>query len=87
MEEITPIFENFKDGFTKRIPFDQITNSQDDQEYDEDPLELKNIHGSPQGANNKNKKKEDPSRSEIIESQSKRRGRPLSNVTSTTTSR
>ncbi|MBW0578302.1 hypothetical protein O181_118017, partial [Austropuccinia psidii MF-1] len=69
-------------------PFDQIPKSQEDDQYYEDPLECKNIRGKPQGAKNKNKNtnKREPSRFEIIESQSKRRGRPPSKVTSTTTS-
>ncbi|MBW0471510.1 hypothetical protein O181_011225, partial [Austropuccinia psidii MF-1] len=65
-------------------PFDQILKSQEDDQYYEDPLECKNIRGRPQGAKNK---KREPSRFEIIESQSKRRGRIPSKVTSTKKSR
>ncbi|MBW0475074.1 hypothetical protein O181_014789 [Austropuccinia psidii MF-1] len=89
MAEITPILQHFQDVLTGKVPFDQIPKSQEDDKYYEDPLECKNIHGRPQGAKNKNKNpnKREPSRFEIIESQSKRRGRPPSKVTSTTTSR
>ncbi|MBW0491704.1 hypothetical protein O181_031419 [Austropuccinia psidii MF-1] len=89
MAEITPILQHFQDVLTGKVPFDQIPKSQEDDQYYEDPLECKNIHGRPQGAKNKNKNpnKREPSRFEIIESQSKRRGRPPSKVTSTTTSR
>ncbi|MBW0511618.1 hypothetical protein O181_051333 [Austropuccinia psidii MF-1] len=87
MAEITPILQHFKDVLTVKVPFDQTPKSQADQEYYEDPLECKNIHGRPQGAKNKNKNKRGPSRFEIIKSQSKRRARPPSKVTSTTTSR
>ncbi|MBW0579821.1 hypothetical protein O181_119536 [Austropuccinia psidii MF-1] len=85
MAEITPILQHFQDVLTGKVPFDQIPKSQEDDQYYEDPLECKNIRGRPQGAKNKNKR--EPSRFEIIESQSKRRGRPPSKVTSTTTSR
>ncbi|MBW0582591.1 hypothetical protein O181_122306 [Austropuccinia psidii MF-1] len=89
MAEITPILQHFQDVLTGKVPFDQIPKSQEDDQYYEDPLECKNIRGRPQGAKNKNKNqnKREPSRFEIIESQSKRRGRPPSKVTSTTTSR
>ncbi|MBW0525668.1 hypothetical protein O181_065383 [Austropuccinia psidii MF-1] len=89
MAEITPILQHFQGVLTEKVPFDQIPKSQEDDQYYEDPLEFKNICGVPQGANNKNKNtnKREPSRFEIIESQSKRRGRPPSKVTSTTTSR
>ncbi|MBW0592096.1 hypothetical protein O181_131811 [Austropuccinia psidii MF-1] len=80
-----PILYNFQDVLTGKVPFDQITKSQEDDQYYEDPLECKNICVRPQGAKNKNKR--DPSIFEIIESQSKTRGRPPSKVTSTTTSR
>ncbi|MBW0496690.1 hypothetical protein O181_036405 [Austropuccinia psidii MF-1] len=89
MAEITPILQHFKDVLTGKVQFDQITNSQEDDQHYEHPLECKNIHGRPQGAKNKNKNKNkiEPLRFEIIESKSKRRGRPPSKVTSTTTSR
>ncbi|MBW0580055.1 hypothetical protein O181_119770 [Austropuccinia psidii MF-1] len=89
MAEITSILQNFQDALTGKVPFDQIFKSQEDDQYYEDPLECNNIHGRPQGANNKNenKNKREPSRFEIIESQSKRRGRLTSKVTSTATSR
>ncbi|MBW0551555.1 hypothetical protein O181_091270 [Austropuccinia psidii MF-1] len=90
MAEITPILQHFQDILTGKVPFDQFPKSQeDDDKYYEDPLECKNIHGRPQKAKNKNKNKNkrEPSIFEIIESQSKRRGRPPSKVTSTTTSR
>ncbi|MBW0552925.1 hypothetical protein O181_092640 [Austropuccinia psidii MF-1] len=82
MAEITPIIQPFQAG---KVPFDEIPKSQEDDKYYEDPLECKNIHGRPQGAKNKNKNKNirEPSRFEIIESQSKRIGRPSSKVTST----
>ncbi|MBW0587538.1 hypothetical protein O181_127253 [Austropuccinia psidii MF-1] len=88
MAEITPILQHFRDVLTGKVPFDQIPKSQEDDQYYEDPLECKNIYGRPQGAKNKNKNtnKREPSRFEIIESQSKRRGRPPSKVTSTKTS-
>ncbi|MBW0491137.1 hypothetical protein O181_030852 [Austropuccinia psidii MF-1] len=78
MAEITPILQHFQDVLTGKVPFDQITKSQEDDKYYEDPLECKNIHGIPQGAKNKNKNtnKREPSRFEIMESQSTRRGRP-----------
>ncbi|MBW0554609.1 hypothetical protein O181_094324 [Austropuccinia psidii MF-1] len=79
MAEITPILQHFQDVLTGKVPFYQITKSQEDDQYYEEPLESKNIHGRPQGAKNKNKR--EPSRFEIIESQSKRRGRPPSKVT------
>ncbi|MBW0502537.1 hypothetical protein O181_042252 [Austropuccinia psidii MF-1] len=89
MAEITPILQHFQDVLTGKVPFDQIPKSQEDDQYYEDPLECKNIRGRPQGAKNKNKNpnKREPSRFEIIESQSKRRGRPPSKVTRTTKSR
>ncbi|MBW0545693.1 hypothetical protein O181_085408 [Austropuccinia psidii MF-1] len=89
MAEIDPILQHFQDLLTGKVPFDQIPKSQEDDQYYEDPLECKNICGRPQGAKNKNKNKDKrkPSTFEIIESQSKRRGRPPSKVTSTTTSR
>ncbi|MBW0539451.1 hypothetical protein O181_079166 [Austropuccinia psidii MF-1] len=88
MAEITPILQQFPKNFTGEVPFDQIPKSQEDDQYYEYPLECKNIHVRPQGAKNNNKKehKREPSRSEIIESQSKRRGRPPSKVKSLTTS-
>ncbi|MBW0588158.1 hypothetical protein O181_127873 [Austropuccinia psidii MF-1] len=87
--EITPILQPFQDVLTGKVPFDQIPKSQEDDQYYEDPLECKNIRQRPQGANNKNKNpnKREPSRFEAIESQSKRRGRAPSKVTSTKTSR
>ncbi|MBW0555712.1 hypothetical protein O181_095427 [Austropuccinia psidii MF-1] len=85
MAEITPILQHFKDVFTGKVQFYEIPKSQEDDQYYEDPLEFKNIHGRPQVAKNKNKR--EPSRVEIIESKSKRRGRHPSKVTSTTTSR
>ncbi|MBW0587376.1 hypothetical protein O181_127091 [Austropuccinia psidii MF-1] len=89
MAEVTPILKHFQDFLTGKVPFDQIPKSQEDDQYYEDPLECKNIHGRPQGAKNKNKNpnQREISRFEIIESQSKRRGRPQSKVTSTATSR
>ncbi|MBW0592932.1 hypothetical protein O181_132647 [Austropuccinia psidii MF-1] len=89
MAEIAPILQHIQDVMTGKVPFDQIPNSQEDDQYYEDPLECKNIHGRPQEDKNKSKNtnKREPSRFEIIESQSKRRGRPPSKVTSTTTSR
>ncbi|MBW0545396.1 hypothetical protein O181_085111 [Austropuccinia psidii MF-1] len=89
MAEITPIIQHFQDVLTGKVPFDQIPKSQEDDKYYEDPLECKNICGRPQGAKNKHKntRKRQPSRFEIIESQSKKRGRPPSKVASTTTSR
>ncbi|MBW0504792.1 hypothetical protein O181_044507 [Austropuccinia psidii MF-1] len=89
MAQITPILQNFQDFLTGKVPFDQILKSQEDDKYYEDPLQCKNIHGRPQGAKHKNKNpnKREPSRFEIIKIQSKRRGRPPSKVTSTTTSR
>ncbi|MBW0508754.1 hypothetical protein O181_048469 [Austropuccinia psidii MF-1] len=74
MAEITPILQHFQDVLTGKAPFDQIHKSNEDDQYYEDPLECKNIHGGPQGGKNKNKR--EPSMIEIIESQSKRRGRP-----------
>ncbi|MBW0573003.1 hypothetical protein O181_112718 [Austropuccinia psidii MF-1] len=87
MAEITPILQDFQDVLTGKVPFNQICRSQEDDQYYEDPLPCKNIHGRPQGAKNKNKNKNkrEPARFEIIEIQSKRRGRPPSKVTSTTT--
>ncbi|MBW0544269.1 hypothetical protein O181_083984 [Austropuccinia psidii MF-1] len=89
MAEITSILQHFEDVLTGKVPFDQIPKSQEDDKYYENPLECKNIHGRPQGAKNKNKNlnKREPSRFEIIESQSKRRVRPPPKVTSTKTSR
>ncbi|MBW0567743.1 hypothetical protein O181_107458 [Austropuccinia psidii MF-1] len=89
MAEITPVLQNFQDVLTGKVPFGQIPKSQGDDQYYEEPLECKNIHGRPQGAKNKNKNpnKREPSRFEIIEIQSKRRGRAPYKVTSTTTSR
>ncbi|MBW0564472.1 hypothetical protein O181_104187 [Austropuccinia psidii MF-1] len=87
MAGITPMFQHFQDFLTGKVPFDQIPMIQEDDQYYEDPLKCKNICGRPQGERNKNKNKREPSRSEIIESQSKRRGRPPSKVTSTETSR
>ncbi|MBW0474363.1 hypothetical protein O181_014078 [Austropuccinia psidii MF-1] len=84
MAEITPILQHFQDIMTGKVPFDQITKSQEDDQYYEDPLEYKNIRGRTQGAKNKNKR--EPSIFQIIESQSKRR-RPPSKVTSTEKSR
>ncbi|MBW0562600.1 hypothetical protein O181_102315 [Austropuccinia psidii MF-1] len=86
MEEITPILLNLQDVLTEKVSFDQIPKIQENDQYYEDPLECKNICGIPQGAKNKNKNtnKREPSRFEIIESQSKRRGIPPSKVTSTT---
>ncbi|MBW0541092.1 hypothetical protein O181_080807 [Austropuccinia psidii MF-1] len=76
MEEITPLCQKFQHFLTGKVPLDQITKSQEDNQYYEEPLELKNIHGRPQGAKNKNKRY--PLRFEIIKSQSKRIGRPPS---------
>ncbi|MBW0554275.1 hypothetical protein O181_093990 [Austropuccinia psidii MF-1] len=80
MEEITPILQHFQDFLTGKVPFNQIPKSQEDDQYYEDPLEFKNIHGRPQGAKNKNKNtnKREPSRFEIIEIKFKRRERPTS---------
>ncbi|MBW0568178.1 hypothetical protein O181_107893 [Austropuccinia psidii MF-1] len=88
MAEITQILQHFQDVLIAKAPFDQIPKSQEDYKYYEDPIECNNIHGRPQGAKNKsnNTNKREPSRFEIIESQSKRRARPPSKVTSTTTS-
>ncbi|MBW0588323.1 hypothetical protein O181_128038 [Austropuccinia psidii MF-1] len=89
MAEITPILQHFQDVLTGKVPFDQLPKSQEDDQYYEDPLKCKNIRGRPHGAKNENKNtnKREPSKFEIIESQSKRRGRPPSKVTSTKTSR
>ncbi|MBW0552689.1 hypothetical protein O181_092404 [Austropuccinia psidii MF-1] len=89
MAEITPILQHFQDVLTGKVPFDQTSKIQEDDQYYEDPLESKNIHGRPQGAKNKNRNRTEiaPSRFEIIESQSKRRERPPSKVNSTTKSR
>ncbi|MBW0572297.1 hypothetical protein O181_112012 [Austropuccinia psidii MF-1] len=78
MAEITPILQHFQDVLTGKVPFDQFPKSQEDDQYYEDPLDCKNMSGRPQGAKNKNKNKNkgEPSRFEIIESKSKRRGRP-----------
>ncbi|MBW0496338.1 hypothetical protein O181_036053 [Austropuccinia psidii MF-1] len=83
MEEITPILQHFQDVLTGKLPLNKIPKSQEDQEYYEDPLVCKNIHRRTEGS----KDKRHPSKSEIIESQSKRRGRPPSKEKSTTTSR
>ncbi|MBW0484798.1 hypothetical protein O181_024513 [Austropuccinia psidii MF-1] len=89
MAEIIPILQHFIDVFTGKVSFDQLPKSQEDDKYYEDPLECNNICGRPQGAKNKNQNsnKREPSTFDIIESQSKRRERPPSKVTSTTTSR
>ncbi|MBW0530417.1 hypothetical protein O181_070132 [Austropuccinia psidii MF-1] len=89
MAEITPILQNFQDILTGKASFNLIPKIQEDVQYYEDPLECNNIHGRPQGAKNKNKNKNkrEPSRFKIIESQSKRRERPPSRVTSQTKSR
>ncbi|MBW0566296.1 hypothetical protein O181_106011 [Austropuccinia psidii MF-1] len=89
MAKITPILQHFQDFLTGKVPFDQNPISQEDDQYYEDPLECNNIRRRSQGSKNKNKNKNkrEPSRFETIESQSKRRGRPPSKVTSTTTSR
>ncbi|MBW0590988.1 hypothetical protein O181_130703 [Austropuccinia psidii MF-1] len=89
MAEITPILQHFQDVLTGKVPFDQIPKIQEDDKYYEYPLECKNIHGRPQVAKNKNKNtnKREPSRFEIIERQSKRRGRPPSKFISTAKSR
>ncbi|MBW0578578.1 hypothetical protein O181_118293 [Austropuccinia psidii MF-1] len=89
MAEITPILKHFQDFLTSKVPFNQIPKSQEDDQYYEDPLEFKNIHGRPRGAKNKNKNtnKREPSIFEVMESKSKRRGRLPSKLTSQTTSR
>ncbi|MBW0527988.1 hypothetical protein O181_067703 [Austropuccinia psidii MF-1] len=89
MAEITPILQHFQDVLTGKVPFDQIPKCQEDDQYHVNPLECKNICGRPQGAKdrNENTNKREPSRFEIIQSQSKRRGRPPSKVTSTIKSR
>ncbi|MBW0485441.1 hypothetical protein O181_025156 [Austropuccinia psidii MF-1] len=87
MAEITPILQHFEDVLTGKVPFDKVTKIKEDDQYYEDLLECKNIHGRPQGAKIKKKNKREPPIFEIIESQSKRRGRPQSKLTSTTTSR
>ncbi|MBW0589654.1 hypothetical protein O181_129369 [Austropuccinia psidii MF-1] len=89
MAGITLILQHFQDVLTGKAPFDQIPNSKEEDQYYEDPLECKNIHGRPQGSKKKNKNKNgiEPSRFEIIESQSKRRVIPPSKVTRTITSR
>ncbi|MBW0542056.1 hypothetical protein O181_081771 [Austropuccinia psidii MF-1] len=89
MTEITLIPKHFQDFLTVKVPIDQITKSQEDDQYYEDPLECNNIHGRPQGSKNKNKNKNKrkPSRFEIIESQFKRRGKTTSRLTSTEKSR
>ncbi|MBW0496984.1 hypothetical protein O181_036699 [Austropuccinia psidii MF-1] len=86
MAEITPILQHFQDVLTVKFPIEQIPKSQEDDQYYEDPLRCNNMYGRPQGAKNKNKNNREPSRFEIIESQSKRRGRTPSKVTSTATS-
>ncbi|MBW0462243.1 hypothetical protein O181_001958 [Austropuccinia psidii MF-1] len=83
----TPILQYFQDLLTGKASFDQISKSKEDDENYKEPLECNNICGRPQGAKNKNKNKREPSRFEIIESQSKRRGRPPSEVTSQKTSK
>ncbi|MBW0532118.1 hypothetical protein O181_071833 [Austropuccinia psidii MF-1] len=75
MAEITPILQHFQDVLTGKATFDQIPKSQEDDQYYEDQPECKNIQ------------KRDPSIFEIIKSQYKRRQRPPSKLTSTTTSR
>ncbi|MBW0488336.1 hypothetical protein O181_028051 [Austropuccinia psidii MF-1] len=50
MAEITSILQHFQDVFTGKVPFDQIPKSQEDDQYSEDPLEWKNIHGRTQAA-------------------------------------
>ncbi|MBW0534007.1 hypothetical protein O181_073722 [Austropuccinia psidii MF-1] len=57
MSEITRIIQTFQDVLTGKVPFDQIPKSQEDDQYYEDPLECKNIHGRPQGANDRIKTK------------------------------
>ncbi|MBW0480306.1 hypothetical protein O181_020021 [Austropuccinia psidii MF-1] len=88
MAEIIPIIQHFQDFLAGKVPFDQIPKIQEDDQYYEDPIECKNTRGRPQGAknNNKNTNEREPERFEIIESQSKRRGRPSSKVPSTTIS-
>ncbi|MBW0569266.1 hypothetical protein O181_108981, partial [Austropuccinia psidii MF-1] len=54
MAEITTIVQSFQDALIGKVPFDQIPKSQEDDQYYEDPLECKNIHGRPQGDKNKN---------------------------------
>ncbi|MBW0498880.1 hypothetical protein O181_038595 [Austropuccinia psidii MF-1] len=56
MADITPIVENLQDAWTEKVPFNQIANIQGDDQNYEDPLEFKDICGTPQGAKNKNKK-------------------------------
>ncbi|MBW0588103.1 hypothetical protein O181_127818 [Austropuccinia psidii MF-1] len=89
MAEITPIIQHPQHALTAKSPFDKIPKSQEDDQYYKDQLECKYICGSPQGAKskNKNKNKREPSRFEIIESQSKRRVISPSKVASTKTSR
>ncbi|MBW0475845.1 hypothetical protein O181_015560 [Austropuccinia psidii MF-1] len=96
MAEITPILQHLQHFLTVKVPFDQIPKSQEDDQYYEYPLECKNIHGRPQGAKsqnknnrneNENENEREPSKFQIIESRSKRRGRPPSKVTSTSTFR
>ncbi|MBW0533807.1 hypothetical protein O181_073522 [Austropuccinia psidii MF-1] len=60
MAGVTLILKHFQDVFTRKFPFDQITKSQEDDQYYEDPLECKNIHERPQGAKNQKKIKEIP---------------------------
>ncbi|MBW0480539.1 hypothetical protein O181_020254 [Austropuccinia psidii MF-1] len=57
MAEITPILRHFQDVLTGKVPFHQIPKSQEDDEYNKDPLECKNIHGRPQEYKNKNENK------------------------------
>ncbi|MBW0560715.1 hypothetical protein O181_100430 [Austropuccinia psidii MF-1] len=88
MAEITPILQNFQDFLTGKVPFDQIPKIQEDDQYYEDQLECKNICGRPQGAKNKNKNKnKTKDNTQYLKSlkEPKRRGRPPSKVTSSTT--
>ncbi|MBW0536684.1 hypothetical protein O181_076399 [Austropuccinia psidii MF-1] len=87
MAEITPILQHFQDVLTGKVAFDQIPKGQEYDKYYEDPLEENNICRRPQGAKNKNKNENTRELLifEIIGSQSKRRGRLPSRLTSTTT--
>ncbi|MBW0543681.1 hypothetical protein O181_083396 [Austropuccinia psidii MF-1] len=89
MGQITPILQHSQDASTAEVPFYQIPKGQEDDQYYEDALKCNNIRERPEGAKNKNRNrnKKEKSRFQIIESQFKRRGRPPSNVSSTTTSR
>ncbi|MBW0472132.1 hypothetical protein O181_011847 [Austropuccinia psidii MF-1] len=49
MSEITPILKHFQDVLTRKVPSDPIPRSQEDDQYYEYQLELKNIHGRPEG--------------------------------------